>query len=103
MSDANVDSCPTALVDVLPLVIQHSSISKQLGSVCSLLCTCQQTAQAVVEHSIGKVHLRAQTPAHMAWFGKYWRLVRSLYSDATFQDAAMLGALEQGLADAAAR
>ena len=103
MSSEDIASCTLALADVLPLVIQHSSISKQLGSLCSLLCTSQQTAQAVTENCIGRLHLRAERPTQMAWFAKHWRLVRSLYSHATFRDAAMHGAIQQGLADAAAR
>jgi hypothetical protein len=103
MSSADATSCLTALEDVLPLVIQHSSISKQLGSLCSLLCTSQQTAEAVMRSCVGKLHLRAQNPAQMAWFGKHWRLVRSLRTDAGFGDAAMLRAIEDSLVDAAAR
>ena len=103
MSHEDITGFTTALIDVLPLVIQHSSISKQLGSMCSLLCTSQQTEQAVVENCVGKLDLKAEKPAEMAWFGKHWRLVRSLRTDADFGDAAMLAAIEQGLAGAAAR
>jgi hypothetical protein len=100
MFSEDIASC---LVDVLPLVIHHSNISKQLGSLCSLLCTSQQTAQVVVDNCVGRLHLRAELPAQMAWFGKHWRLVRSLRTDAGFGDAALHKAIDKGLAVAAAR
>jgi hypothetical protein len=103
ISSGDIASCPSPFVDVLPLVIQHSSISKQLGSLCSLLCTSQQTAQAVVVSCVGKLHLRAEKAAQLAWFEKHWQLVSSLHTDAKSGDAAMLKAIEAGLANAAAR
>jgi hypothetical protein len=103
MMPEDITAGTTSLVDVLPLVIQHSTISNRLGFLCSLLCTCQQTALALLDNSIGKVHLRAEAPAQLAWFGKHWRLVRSLRTNAGLWDAAMHEAIEQGLADVAAR
>jgi hypothetical protein len=47
----------TVLIDVLPLVIQHSSISSAVRSLCSLLCTSKQAAQVVEQHCIGLVDL----------------------------------------------
>jgi hypothetical protein len=107
--DEGITSCPTALVDVLPLVIQHSSISKQLGSVCSLLCTSQQTAQAVMHNCVGRLNVRVQTSAQIAinhatpaWLAKHWRLIRSFSTSAGFGDPAWVNATEKALADAAA-
>lgn len=103
MSSADEIYCPTTLVDVLSLVIQHSSISNQLGSLCSLLCASQQTSKAVTHNCVDRLHLRVGKPTQMAWFAKHWRLVRSLRTDAGFGDAAMLRGIEDGLAHAAAR
>jgi hypothetical protein len=92
----------TDLVDVLPLVFQHSSISSAVGPLCSLLCTSQQAAQAVEQHCIGKVHLRAERPAGLHWFGKHWRLVHSLEAETGFMHVPTLEAFAEGLAAAAA-
>ena len=98
-----ITTTTTALVDVLPFVIQHSSICSRWGRVCSLLCTSQQVAEAVQKHCAGRLHLREAGPAQMAWFARYCPLVTVLWSDAGLRDAARLQAIEQGLAAAAAR
>jgi hypothetical protein len=69
-----------------------------------LLCTSQQTAAAVKQSCICRLHLKADTPAQMAWFGQNWPLVRSLHwPGAGCPDCHMFAALEDVLAAAAAR
>lgn len=96
------DEDTPSLVNVLPLVLQHSRISSAVRSMCSLLCTCQQAAQAVEQHCIGKIQLRAQHPAAMTWFKKHWRLVKAIHMLSGPRNSALLEASEEGLVAAAA-
>jgi hypothetical protein len=94
---------PTSVVDVLPLVLQHSRLSSAVRSVCSLLCTSQQATQAVQQNCIGKISIRVQQPAAMTWFAKHWRLVKLIHMVCGADNAAVLEACDKGLRAAAAR
>jgi hypothetical protein len=93
------------LVGVLPLIIQNSNLTSAVKAVCLLLCTSQQTAEAVKQSCIGKLHLRVRKPAEMSWFGQNWPLVHSLDARDWVQVSSptMSKAFEDVLAAAATR